>query len=150
MNAIKESGFCDLRSKVKHPDKRELTRDCADVFAHPIIMIIVFILGFLVFAWGIWSAASYLSGFDKNLRLLWWQTSVAFVFITIIAFAIPYRFRFGFNLYGLIFWLLLVEYAIFVICFPITWFTADHLESIEYIKSLSIQHPPPKPVVVDI
>lgn len=126
----KSGGWWDLRACIHEADELERRRDCADLLGHPIVVGLVFALGMLVFFWGLWAAASYLAGREGMLGLVWWQSSVAFVFVTVIAFGLPYRLRFGCNLYGVIFVLLLVEWAILSACFPIARVTAEHVETV--------------------
>jgi len=119
---------CDLRHRVHEPDARERRRDCPDVVGEPVVVIVVFVLAMLVFLWGLFAAASYLAGRDRNLSLVWWQTSVTFVVITLIAFCVPFRLRFSGSLYGIAFVMLIVEWAVFQICFPVAWLTAEHAD----------------------
>jgi hypothetical protein len=114
------------------------------LLGHPVVVVVIFVIGLVIFMWGLWAAASYLSGRDPTLGYVWWQTSVSFVVITLIAFGLPYRLRFGCNLYGVILLLLLVEWALMSICFPIAWITAEHVATIRHYARLAGKlHPQP-------
>jgi hypothetical protein len=118
---------------VHEEDARERRRDCPDLAGHPAVVAVVFVIGLIVFLWGLWAAARYMAGNDPSLGIVWWQTSVTFVVITLIAFGLPFRLRFGCNLYGAIFLLLLSEWAILSICFPVARITAQHIATLQRI-----------------
>jgi hypothetical protein len=126
---------------VHENDERERRRDCSDLAGNPVVVVLVFFVGLIVFLWGLWSAASYLAGRDRNLGLVWWQSSVAFVCVTLIAFCLPYRLRFAFNLYGIIFVMLIVEWGLFAVCFPISWISAEQIDTVRlYAKMRGEEH----------
>jgi len=120
----------DLRDKVHDVDLREKRRDLADILAHPVVVILTFVVGMFIFLWGVWAAASYIAGRDNNLVLVWWQMSIAFFTLTVLSFALPYRIRFGFNLFGILSVTLMMQYGLFMVCFPISWLTHEQVEAI--------------------
>lgn len=93
--------------------------DCAWIFTHPIAVFLTVLIGILLFAWGMWLAIRYWIGREKDIGRLWWQTSATFVAVTLLNITIPYRLRFAWNVYAVIFCLLMVQNAAFTLIFPL-------------------------------
>ena len=104
--------FWDLRSESRDDD-------CASIFTHPIITILIILLTVCLLFWGFWLVSRYLSGAETNLNRLWWQTSATFVAVSLLSMAIPYRLRFAWNVYGISFVLLMLQNAAFTLLFPV-------------------------------
>lgn len=114
------------------------------------VVIIVFLLGFFVFGWGLYVAFQYVKRrFDGDhvnweheyvsLNRLWWQMTLNLLLITLISLVIPFRLRNSLNLYSVIWILLLFEYAIFVFCFPMVNSTATLKKLQEQIEDHVVQ-----------
>jgi len=126
----------DLRPKLSL--KEEQAKDCHDLFAEPVVVISIFVIGMLVLLWGLWNIVKYMMGKTTSLTYLWWQSTLVFFFITVMGIVIPYRFRFGTTLYGVITVLLIVEYVVLFLAFPVPNPSKEEMLAIksvsEYLK----------------
>jgi hypothetical protein len=126
----------DLRPKLHL--KEEIAKDCHDLFGHPVVVITIFVVGMLVLLWGLWNIMQYMTGKTTSLTYLWWQSTIVFFFITVMGIVIPYRFRFGATLYGVITVLLIVEYIVLFLAFPVPNPSKEEMLAIksvsEYLK----------------
>lgn len=132
---VKETNYkqwYDLRPKLVV--KEAMAKDCHDLFGHPVVVITIFVIGMLVLLWGLWNIMSYMFGKTTSLTYLWWQSTLVFFFITVMGIVIPYRFRFGATLYGVITVLLIVEYIVLFLAFPVPNPSKEELLAIKSIS----------------
>lgn len=124
--------FCDLRDRQKQP---EYTRECHECFAHPVTVVLIGALAIFLVCFSVFDMIRYLWSKSKSsLTRLWYQTSVSITFITILAMMIPYRFRFGYNMYGLITILLFLQYGILILAFPMPSVDKDDIAFLQEVK----------------
>ena len=129
----------DLRSKLEN--KEAIAKDCHDLFGHPVVVITIFVIGMLVLLWGLWNIFSYMTGKTTSLTYLWWQSTLVFFFITVMGIVIPYRFRFGATLYGVITVLLIAEYIVLFLAFPVPNPSKEELLAIKSISEYLKKNP---------
>lgn len=133
-----ENEFWDLRHKVKNCDPKETTHDCMECLGNPIVVILIFTVGLIIMCYGLWAMYEYMSGHTKNISKLWFVTMVLFLCITLTGIVIPYRFRFGYTLYGLLTFLLIFQYVVFLCAFPSAYPSPEQMEAVvlvsEFIK----------------
>lgn len=129
----------DLRPKLVV--KEAMAKDCHDLFAEPVVVITIFVIGMLVLLWGLWNIMSYMMGKTTSLTYLWWQSTLVFFFITVMGIVIPYRFRFGATLYGVITVLLIVEYIVLFLAFPVPNPSKEELLAIKSISEYLKKNP---------
>lgn len=126
---------CDLRSD--HDPK-----ECHYIFAHPFVTITIFIFGFLLLSVGLYNLVRYMTVKEPgSINRLYMQTTIVFFAITIMGFLIPGRYRFGYTLYGILTLFLILQYAIFFLCFQPPQASQKHLEAIEYVADWLHKHP---------
>lgn len=110
----------DLRSKTK--PKNRPVQDCPEILGHPVVVILAVIVAAVIFLWGLWVLFDYWRSTNETsylvLNRLWWQANVNLLMITFLALFVPWRLRCEVNAYSVIWVLLLLEYAAFVVCFP--------------------------------
>lgn len=112
-----KSSFYDLREETVKE------KDCFLLIGHPVVVIIVFVIGLLVILWAAYLSIRYYYKKSNNnqqqyLTWLWYVSNTILVMLSTLSFVVPSRMRVSFNLYGLLFVLLLIAYIILMLCFP--------------------------------
>lgn len=118
----------DLRDQAHppppHPSRNgpNVQPDCYPICCHPIVVIVVSVIGIIIFIWGLFLLVRYLRSTQKEafswISRLWWQTTINFLMVTLMALLLPWRLRGSLNLYSVVWILLIIEYAAFICCFP--------------------------------
>lgn len=111
-----KSSFYDLREETVKE------KDCFLLIGHPVVVIIIFVIGLLVILWAAYLSIRYYYQKSNNnqqyLSWLWYVSNTILVMLSTLSFVVPSRMRVSFNLYGLLFVLLLIAYIILMLCFP--------------------------------
>jgi hypothetical protein len=116
------------------PEPRlRLAPDCPPMFGEPWMVISVFIVGMMIFSWGLYAAYGYWKSPHKDMGMIWWQMAVSMMMISLMGMVLPSRVRFSPTLYGLLSVLLIAQYALFVLMFPFILPSSSDLAAIQRV-----------------